>query len=172
MIYLLLFWEFFKIGLFAVGGGLATVPFLFDLTEKYSWFTSTELADMIAISQSTPGPVGINMATFAGYKTAGIIGSVLATFAEVLPSMIVVYFIAKILLKWHENIYVNKVLDAIRPAVLALILFAGWDIAKITITDYKTAIVLFVLLIAMRLYKTSAIFYIIISAIMGVILKI
>lgn len=172
MIYLLLFWEFFKIGLFAVGGGLVTVPFLFDLAEKYSWFTSTELADMIAISQSTPGPVGINMATFAGYKTAGIMGAALATFAEVLPSMIVVYFIAKILLKWHENIYVNNVLDAIRPAVLALILFAGWDIAKITIIDYKTAIVLFVLLIAMRLYKTSAIFYIIISAIMGVILKI
>lgn len=172
MIYLLLFWEFFKIGLFAVGGGLVTVPFLFDLTEKYSWFTSTELADMVAISQSTPGPVGINMATFAGYKTAGIMGAALATFAEVLPSIIVVYFIAKILLKWHENIYVNKVLDAIRPAVLALILFAGWDIAKITITDYKTAIVLFVLLIAMRLYKTSAIFYIIISAIMGVILRI
>lgn len=172
MIYLLLFWEFFKIGLFAVGGGLVTVPFLFDLAEKYSWFTSTELADMVAISQSTPGPVGINMATFAGYKTAGIMGAALATFAEVLPSMIVVYFIAKILLKWHENIYVNKVLEAIRPAVLALILFAGWDIAKITIIDYKTAIVLFVLLIAMRLYKTSAIFYIIISAIMGVILKI
>ena len=172
MIYLLLFWEFFKIGLFAVGGGLVTVPFLFDLAEKYSWFTSIELADMIAISQSTPGPVGINMATFAGYKTAGIMGAALATFAEVLPSMIVVYFIAKILLKWHENIYVNKVLEAIRPAVLALILFAGWDIAKITIIDYKTAIVLFVLLIAMRLYKTSAIFYIIISAIMGVILKI
>lgn len=172
MIYLLLFWEFFKIGLFAVGGGLVTVPFLFDLAEKYSWFTSIELADMIAISQSTPGPVGINMATFAGYKTAGIMGAALATFAEVLPSMIVVYFIAKILSKWHENIYVNRVLEAIRPAVLALILFAGWDIAKITIIDYKTAIVLFVLLIAMRLYKTSAIFYIIISAIMGVILKI
>jgi len=172
MIYLLLFWEFFKIGLFAVGGGLVTVPFLFDLAEQYQWFTPAELADMIAISQSTPGPVGINMATFAGYKAAGIIGSVLATISEVLPSVIVVFFIAKALSKWHKNIYVNKVLDAIRPAVLALILFAGWDIAKITITDYKTAIVLIVLLIAMRLYKTSAIFYIIISAIVGVILKI
>ncbi|MBR1601047.1 MAG: chromate transporter [Alphaproteobacteria bacterium] len=172
MIYLLLFWEFFQIGLFAVGGGLVTVPFLFDLSEKYAWFTSQELTDMIAISQSTPGPVGINMATFAGYKTASIGGALVATLSEVLPSMIVVYFIAEILNKWRENIYVNKVLEAIRPAVLALILFAGWNIAKITIIDYKSAIILFILLIAMRLYKTSAIFYIIISAIIGVALKI
>jgi chromate transporter len=172
MIYLLLCWEFFKIGLFAVGGGLVTVPFLFDLAEKFTWFSTEELTDMIAISQSTPGPVGINMATFAGFKAAGIFGSLTATLAEVLPSMIVVYFIAKVLAKWHENIYVNKVLAAIRPAVLALILFAGWNIAKITVVDYKTAGVLVALLLAMRLYKTSAIFYIIVSAIIGVALKI
>ncbi len=172
MIYLLLFWEFFQIGLFAVGGGLVTVPFLFDLSEKYPWFTTAELTDMIAISQSTPGPVGINMATFAGFKAAGILGSLIATLSEVLPSMVVVYFIAKMLTKWHENTYVNKVLTSIRPAVLALILFAGWDIAKITIVDYKSAVVLFILLIAMRLYKTSAIFYIIISAVIGIALKI
>lgn len=172
MIYLLLFWEFFKIGLFAVGGGLVTVPFLFNLAEQYSWFNTEELTDMIAISQSTPGPVGINMATFAGFKAAGASGAFLATISEVLPSMIVVYFIAKMLAKWHENIYVNKVLAAIRPAVLALILFAGWDIAKITVTDYKTAVILVALLAAMRLYKTSAIFYIIVSAIIGIALQI
>lgn len=172
MMYLLLFWEFFQIGLFAVGGGLVTVPFLFDLSEKFAWFTPQELTDMIAISQSTPGPVGINMATFAGFKAAGILGSLIATLSEVLPSMVVVYFIAKMLTKWHENTYVNKVLASIRPAVLALILFAGWDIAKITIIDYKSAVVLFILLIAMRLYKTSAIFYIIISAVIGIALKI
>lgn len=172
MIYLLLFWEFFKIGLFAVGGGLVTVPFLFDLVEQYSWFTTEELTDMIAISQSTPGPVGINMATFAGFKAAGIGGALLATASEVLPSMIVVYFIAKMLAKWHENIYVNKVLAAIRPAVLALILFAGWDIAKIAVTNYKNAVILVALLALMRLYKTSAIFYIIVSAIIGIALQI
>lgn len=172
MIYLLLFWEFFKIGLFAVGGGLVTVPFLFDLAEQYSWFNTEELTDMIAISQSTPGPVGINMATFAGFKAAGASGAFLATISEVLPSMIVVYFIAKMLAKWHENIYVNKVLAVIRPAVLALILFAGWDIAKITVTDYKNAVILVALLAAMRLYKTSAIFYIIVSAIIGIALQI
>ena len=172
MIYLLLFWEFFKIGLFAVGGGLVTVPFLFDLAEKYPWFTTQELTDMIAISQSTPGPVGINMATFAGFKAAGIVGALTATLSEVTPSMIVVYFIAKMLAEWRKNTYVNKVLDAIRPAVLALILFAGWDIAKETITDCKSAVILLILLTAMRLYKTSAIFYIIIAAIIGVAFKI
>ena len=172
MIYLLLFWEFFQIGLFAVGGGLVTVPFLFDLSEEYGWFSAQELTDMIAVSQSTPGPIGINMATFAGFKTAGIFGSLVATLSEVLPSMVVVYFIAKIMAEWRENIYVNKVLAGIRPAVMALILFAGWDIAKVTITDYKTAAILFILLIAMRLYKTSAIFYIIISAIIGIVFKI
>ena len=172
MIYLLLFWEFFQIGLFAVGGGLVTVPFLFDLAEKYPWFTTKELTDMIAISQSTPGPVGINMATFAGFEVAGITGSMIATISEVLPSMIVVYFIAKMLSKWHENIYVNKVLTAVRPAVLALILFAGWDIDKETIIDYKSVLILLILLTAMRLYKTSAIFYIIIAAIIGVAFRI
>ena len=172
MIYLLLFWEFFQIGLFAVGGGLVTVPFLFDLSEEYGWFSAQELTDMIAVSQSTPGPIGINMATFAGFKTAGILGALVATLSEVLPSMIVIYFIAKIMAEWRENVYVNKVLAGIRPAVMALILFAGWDIARVTITDYKTAAILFILLIAMRLYKTSAIFYIIISAIIGIVFKI
>lgn len=172
MIYLLLFWEFFQIGLFAVGGGLVTVPFLFDLAEKYPWFTTQELTDMIAISQSTPGPIGINMATFAGFKTAGIGGALIATLSEVVPSMVVVYFIAKMLNEWRENIYVNKILAAVRPAVLALILFAGWDIAGETITDYKSAVILLILLTAMRLYKTSAIFYIIMAAIIGVAFKI
>lgn len=172
MIYFLLFIEFFQIGLFAIGGGLVTVPFLFDLSEKYAWFSSGELADMIAISQSTPGPIGINMATFAGFKSAGVWGALIATLSEVLPSMIVVFGVAKILSKWQKNKYVNQTLEAIRPAVLALILFAGWDIAKETITDYKNAVILLFLLTAMRLYKTSVIFYIIISAVIGIVLKI
>jgi len=172
MIYLLLFWEFFKIGLFAIGGGLVTVPFLFDLSETYQWFTSQELTDMIAIAQSTPGPVGINMATFAGFKTAGIGGALLATLGEILPSMIVIYVIAGMLARWRENKYVNQVLASIRPAVLALILFAGWHLAGAMIVNYKEVIFLFILLIAMRLYKTSAIFYIIISAVIGIVLKI
>lgn len=172
MIYLLLFWEFFKIGLFAIGGGLVTVPFLFDLAEKYSWFTTAELADMIAVSQSTPGPVGINMATYAGFKVAGLGGALLATFAEVLPSVIIIYLIARILVKWNGSSILQQVLTGIRPAVMALILFAGWDIAREAISDYKSALTLLGLLITMRLYKTSAIFYIIVSAVIGVVLQI
>lgn len=172
MIYFILGWEFLKIGLFAVGGGLVTLPFLFDLAERYSWFNTQELADMIAVSQSTPGPVGINMATYAGFKAAGVMGSLWATLSLVLPSIIVVYFVAKMLDKWACNANVQKVLSGIRPAVLALILFAGYDIAKVSIVDYKTAGLLVVLVIVMHFYKKSAILYIILSAIAGLILQI
>jgi len=79
MIYALLFFEFFKIGLFAIGGGLVTVPFLFDLTVRYDWFTAQDLADMIAVSESTPGPLGVNMATYVGYRTGGVLGAVAGT---------------------------------------------------------------------------------------------
>ncbi|MBP5353195.1 MAG: chromate transporter [Alphaproteobacteria bacterium] len=172
MIYLLLFWEFFKIGLLAVGGGLVTVPFLFDLTEEYSWFDKRELIDMIAIAQSTPGPVGINMATYAGFNAAGIGGALLATLSEVLPAVIIVYYIAKMLKRWQDSPYVEKVLKSIRPAVIALILFAGLDVAKETVVDWQTAAVLVVLCAAMRLYKKSPFFYIAASAVIGLILKI
>lgn len=172
MIYWLLCWEFFKIGLFAVGGGLVTVPFLFDLAETYGWFSTSELADMIAVSQSTPGPVGINMATYAGFKTAGFGGALAATLSEVLPSMVVVYAVAQALHKWQNNVYLNKVLAGLRPAVLALILFAGWGIAKETITDYKSLAVMFGLLAAMRLIKKSPIYFIAASAVIGIILHI
>lgn len=172
MIYALLCWEFFKIGLFAVGGGLVTVPFLFDLAETYGWFSSGELADMIAVAQSTPGPVGINMATYAGFKTAGIGGAIAATLSEVLPSMAVIYMVAQALHKWQNNVYVDKILTGIRPAVLALILFAGWDIAKETITDYTALAVMLGLLAAMRIFKKSPIFYIAASAAIGLILRI
>lgn len=169
MTYFILALEFFKIGLFAVGGGLVTVPFLYDLTEQYDWFTAKELTDMIAVSQSTPGPVGINMATYVGYKAAGVWGSLLATLSLVTPSVIVVYLISKILTKWKDNPNVLRVLGGIRPAVLALILFAGWDIAKESIVNYQTAGLLALLVVAMRFYKKSAIFYIIISAVAGLI---
>ena len=169
MTYFILALEFFKIGLFAVGGGLVTVPFLYDLTEQYDWFTAKELTDMIAVSQSTPGPVGINMATYAGYKAAGVWGSLWATLSLVTPSVIVVYLISKILTKWKDNPNVLRILGGIRPAVLALILFAGWDIAKEAIVNYQTAVLLALLVVAMRFYKKSAIFYIIISAVAGLI---
>ena len=97
MIYLILAYEFFKIGLFSIGGGMATLPFLMDLANKYDWFTVSELTNMVAISESTPGPVGINMATYAGYNAAGILGAVVATLALTAPAWIIIILIAKFL---------------------------------------------------------------------------
>ena len=73
MLYLQLFWEFFKTGLFAIGGGMATLPFLYDMADKTGWFTRAQLADMIAVSESTPGPIGVNMATYVGFLTGGVL---------------------------------------------------------------------------------------------------
>ena len=103
MIYLLLFWEFFKTGLFALGGGMATVPFLFDIGARTGWFTASELADMIAISESTPGPIGVNMATYVGFRSAGVLGGSVATIGLVTPSVIIILIVAKILSRFRNN---------------------------------------------------------------------
>ena len=111
MLYLQLFWEFFKAGLFSIGGGMATVPFLREISARTGWFSAMDLADMIAVSESTPGPIGINMATYVGYTTvnnhygpvAGILGSIIATVGLVTPSVIIILIIAKFLEKFREN---------------------------------------------------------------------
>lgn len=125
MIYLRLFFEFFKTGLFAIGGGMATIPFLADMGEKTGWFTSAQLADMIAISESTPGPVGVNMATYVGYTTAGLTGSIVATIGLVAPSIIVILIIAAFLKAFRNNKYVDRVFYGIRPSSTAMIASAG-----------------------------------------------
>ena len=155
MIYLLLFYEFFKIGLFAIGGGLVTVPFLFDLAEHYPWFTASELADMIAVSESTPGPLVVNMATFAGYKAAGISGAVIATFGLVLPSLIIIMLVSRLLTKFSDNPYVQSILSGIRPAVIALIFMAGWEIAKISVVSLENLIIFLAFLAAIGFCKIS-----------------
>ncbi len=133
MIYLTLMFEFFQIGLFSIGGGMATVPFLMDLATKYDWFTTSELADMIAVSESTPGPVGVNMATYVGYTTAGIPGAILATLALTAPALIIIYLIARFLENFSENAIVKSVFYGIRPVVAALIGYAVWELFSITI---------------------------------------
>lgn len=171
MIYLILFAEFFKIGLFAVGGGLVTLPFLFDLSDKYGWFSTTELADMIAVSESTPGPIGINMATFAGFKTCGIWGALTATFGLVLPSVVIIIMLSKMMEKYKCNVRVQNILAGLRPAVLALILFSGLQIAQITIAN-NVHILLFAALLAMiRLWKRNPIFYLFLAAVCGIIFR-
>lgn len=124
---LTLFFEFFKTGLFALGGGLSTIPFLYDMMEKYHWFTQTDLLDMIAVSESTPGAMGVNMATYVGFHTMGnnIIGGIVTTLGLVLPSMIVICIVAKFLKAFKDNHYVQDAFYGLRPAVTALIANAG-----------------------------------------------
>ena len=129
MTFLHLFIEFFKTGLFAIGGGLATIPFLEDIARRYTWFTTEQLTDMIAISESTPGPIGVNMATYAGYQAGyaeggvllGILGGLVATLSLVLPSVIVILIIAGFLEKFKENKLVKNTFYCLRPAVIGML---------------------------------------------------
>lgn len=171
MIYVLLFVEFFKIGLFAIGGGLVTVPFLFDLADKYDWFTKSELTDMIAVSESTPGPMGVNMATFAGFNAAGIVGGIVATLALVLPSLVIMILVAKCMQKYSCNERVHDILAGIRPAVLALILFAGLEVAKIAINGNIEILLFAGLLAMMRIWRKSPILYLGLAAVLGIVFK-
>ena len=131
MTYLLLFFEFFKVGLFAVGGGYSTLPFLQKMIEQYpAWFGTLQLADIAAIAEATPGPVGVNAATFAGYSAAGIPGALLATFALVLPPFILVGLIARVLERYRQNQLVCVLFSTLRPAVTGLIAAAAWSIVQ------------------------------------------
>lgn len=130
MTYLLMCWEFFKTGLFAVGGGLATLPFLREISLKYNWYTLSELSNMIAIGNATPGPIGVNMATYAGFTTGSVGGGVLATIAMVIPSFIVILIVASILDKFRNSIYVEGAFKGLRPAVVAMISIALIELGR------------------------------------------
>ncbi len=171
MIYWVLFYEFFKIGLFAIGGGLVTIPFLFDLTKKYDWFTADDLTNMIAVSQSTPGPVGVNMATYSGFQAADVWGGIVATFGLVLPSVIIVILISKLLQRCSRSCLLNEVMRAIRPAVAALILQAGVELFKLSVKDYFAGAFVVIFFMLVHFYRKSPIFYIVLSGILGVVLK-
>lgn len=137
MIYLQLFWEFFKTGLFAVGGGMATIPFLYNLSDATGWFTHNDLANMIAVGESTPGPIGVNMATYVGFVTgmgknglAGALsGAVIATLGLVTPSILVIIIIAAMLKAFRNSKLVNDAFYGLRPASTGLIAAAGLSVA-------------------------------------------
>jgi len=143
MIYLQLFWEFFQTGLFAVGGGMATIPFLYDISDKTGWFTHQDLANMIAVGESTPGPIGVNMATYVGYVTGmaeggilkAILGSVTATLGLVTPSLIVILIVAAMLKRFQDSKYVNRAFYGLRPASTGLIAAAGISVAVSNLFD-------------------------------------
>ena len=135
MMLLRLFWEFFKIGLFAVGGGMATIPFLYDLSDRTGWFTYTQLADMIAISESTPGPIGVNMATYVGYEMSGVLGSISTTLGFVAPSIIIIVIVSIFLQKFRNNRYVESAFYGLRPASSGLIASAALSVAIVALLD-------------------------------------
>ena len=186
MIYLRLFFEFFKIGLFSIGGGLATIPFLTDLGERTGWFTAGQLADMIAISESTPGPMGVNMATYVGFTSGGVGGGVMATLGLVCPCVIVILIIAKFLQKFRQSKVVDGVFYGLRAASVALITAAMLQVAEIAFTRYDDlspnswgfhwqaailAVVIFVLVKFTPLKKLHPICFIALAAVAGIIFK-
>ena len=183
MIYLTLAIEFFKIGLFSIGGGMATLPFLMDLTTRYDWYTASELANMVASSESTPGPVGINMATYAGYNAAGVPGAIVATLSLTAPALIIIVLIAKFLENFSENPTVKAVFYGIRPTVAALIGYAVWELLKIAIVyttggvthvDYTSAVIClgaFLLLQVKQLKKLHPLVWIAAGAVIGILFK-
>ena len=185
MIYLLLFWEFFKTGLFAVGGGLATLPFLYDMSARTGWFSGEQLADMLAVSESTPGPIGVNMATYVGYASAGIGGAVVATVGLITPSVLIILVIAAFLKAFRDNRWVNAAFYALRPASTAMVAAAGVSVAVLALwrggdsllaaVHWKGAALAAVLLVLTRwvepTQKLHPIVFILASAVAGAVLE-
>lgn len=191
MIYLQLFWEFFKTGLFAIGGGMATVPFLQAISAKTGWYTSGQLADMIAVSESTPGPLGVNMATYVGYIVngeGGILGAIVATLGLITPSVIIILIVAYFLKKFRESKLVDSVLYGLRPASVALISAAGvnivlfallrvdsiYEIAKVQLSWKSVALAALILVLTRyvpKLKKVHPVWFIGLSAVIGIVLQ-
>ncbi len=138
MIYLRLFWEFFKTGLFSVGGGLATLPFIYDMSDRTGWFTYQQIADMVAVSESTPGPIGVNTATYVGYITGGVPGALVATLGLVTPAVICILIVASCLKKFRENRFVDHAFYGLRPASAGLIAAAGFSVVRISLLQEST----------------------------------
>ena len=186
MILLRLYFEFLKIGTFAVGGGMATIPFLQRLAESTGWYTQQLVADMIAISESTPGPIGINMATYVGFTVAGVPGAIIATLGVVTPAVIIVTVVSVYLQKFSESKYVGYVFNGLRPAVTGLIAAALYSVVKLSLLNIDAFSVsgspldLFqwmkllycaLVFLAIRKWKKHPVIYIAISAAVGLALK-
>lgn len=183
MIYWKLFYEFFKMGLFAVGGGLATLPFLEDISVRTGWFTTEDITNMIAISQSTPGPIGVNMAAYTGYLTAGTMGSLLATMGLIMPSLLIIMLIAGILERFRESKLVKAIFYGLKPASLGLIFSAWLSVVKISywqsgekngemVFFWQGLILAGILLLLSGKWKVHPILLILLSAIAGILLQV
>ena len=177
MIYLLLFWEFFQTGLFAVGGGLATLPFLYSISDRYGWFTHAQIADMLAVSESTPGPIGVNMATYCGMTVAGVPGALVATLGLILPSILIILLVASLLTRFRENRFVESVLRVLRPVSVGMVAAAVWSVVKAglfvgewTVSWIALAVFGVVLVLALKFQKLHPIVLMILGAAAGIVL--
>ena len=181
MIFLKLFITFFQIGLFTFGGGYAMISLISEKVTAYGWLTEEELLNMIAVSESTPGPIAINMATFVGSDQGGVLGAICATLGVVLPSFIIILLIASVLKNFTENKYFKAVLSGIQPVVVSLILYTGITFLLQTVGISQTvsidisSVILFLLVVAVFFVyklifkkKVSAVVLIIISAVLGI----
>ena len=183
-----LFYEFLKIGLFSVGGGMATLPFLYDMSDKTGWFTYAQIADMLAVSESTPGPIGINMATYVGYTTAGIPGALAAPIGTIIPGIALVLIITAILDKFRNNVYVEGAFYGLRPASVGLITAAGILVVEISLMNtalyqqtgsivdlfqWKAIVLAALLLVLTRWVKKTKrlhpVYFIVFSAVVGIV---
>ena len=173
-----LFIEFFKIGLFTIGGGLATIPFLNELTITHpTWITQADVSNMIAISQSTPGPLGVNMATFTGFKVAGLLGAITSTIALSMPAVIIILIISKYLHDFNKKWYVKDAMYGLRSVVLALIIYAVSKIFILALFNsdysikYVESIFFVIVLVIYRKIKLHPLIFIAAGAIVGILLK-
>ncbi len=181
-----LFFEFFKTGLFSVGGGLATLPFLYEMSTNTGWFTHADVADMIAVSESTPGAIGINMATYAGFKTAGVLGGICATIGLAMPSIIIILLIARFLERFSDNSYVQKAFYGLRAASIAMITAALVNVVRVSLIDLQAyeltgnllslfrpvpIIMAAALFLLIRKVKWHPVVFIALSAVVGIVLK-
>ena len=173
---LLLFFEFFKTGLFTFGGGLASLPFLYNICHSYNWFSETQLTQLIAISSMTPGPIGLNMATFAGYSTLGVFGSIISSFALVLPMIIITSQVFRLYKKFSQNRYVKSILYLLRPTSCALIFYVGAKLAydmvlnhnlSFEFMDYKAIAVIIVLFIMTFKFPANPVIYMLTAGVFG-----
>ncbi len=177
MTLLTLCWEFFKTGLFSVGGGLATIPFLFKIGENYGWYSVAELTNMVAVAESTPGPIGVNMSTYVGTVVCGITGGILATLSLVLPSIIVILIVARFLEKFSENKLVKDIFYGLRPAVAGMLFASVLSVFETSLfkgdfmsgIDLKYFILFGILLFGIFKFKKHPILYIGIGAIIGIL---
>lgn len=181
MIYIQLFYTFFKIGLFGFGGGYAMLSMIQgEVVTRYGWVSSQEFTDIVAISQMTPGPIGINTATYVGFTSTGSIwGSVIATFAVVLPSFILMLTISKFFLKYQKHPVVESVFKGLRPAVVgllasaALVLMNAENFSSPREDTYSFVISVIIFLVAFvgtRKYKINPILMIVVCGIVGLLL--